>query len=187
MRSLNKYSIRKKGEYFFQFSVKFLISCCVCSSALVYISTWWIWWRILKVILIDQCCSNDFLHFLFLEGFHQRHSITTDRIKWLWRTKAIALIMINDKSTFYETTTLATKVTWIVDKNSLKTTIHWIDNISRAGSLLMILVCPQFQTNGFIWIVKRKNQSIKEPQVSLIVHFMMIYKINILYITQDRI
>ena len=33
----------------------------------------------------------------------------------------IALIMLIDKSTFYETTTLATKVTWIVDKKSLKT------------------------------------------------------------------
>ena len=108
MSSLNKYTRRKKKSIF-QFSVKFLISCLVCSSALDYISTRWIWWRILKEIIIDQCRSNDFIHFLFLEGFHQiqRHSITTDCIKWLWLTKAIALIMIklkiNDKSTFYET------------------------------------------------------------------------------------
>ena len=74
--------------------------------------------------------------------------------QWRCKSKVFVLItiklQINDKSTFYETTTLATKVTWIVDKKSLKTTIHRIDNISRAGSLLMILVCPQFQTNGFI-------------------------------------
>ena len=150
---LNKYSKRKKCMFFIS-PLNFLSPSLMCSSALAYISTRahvWIWWRTMKEILIGQ---------------------------WRCKSKVFVLItiklQINDKSTFYETTTLATKVTWIVDKKSLKTTIHWIDNISRAGSLLMILVCPQFQTNGFIWIVKRKNQSIKEPLVSLIVYFMMV-------------
>ena len=120
--------------------------------------------------------------FLFLEGFHQvqRHSIITDYIKWFWLTKSIALSCdkteekINDKSAFHETITHESKVTLIVDKKSLKTTTHWIENISRAGSLLIILFCPQFQTNRFISIVKLKKQSIKEPLVTLIVYFMIV-------------
>ena len=45
---------------------------------------------------------------------------------------------IHDKSAFHETTTHESKATLIVDKKSLKTTTHWIENISRAESLHII-------------------------------------------------
>ena len=120
---LNKYSKRKKCMFFIS-PLNFLSPSLMCSSALAYISTRahvWIWWRTMKEILIGQ---------------------------WRCKSKVFVLItiklQINDKSTFYETTTHE-KITLIVDQESVKATIHWIENINRAGSLLIILFCPQVE------------------------------------------